>query len=137
MSLIICANEVDESNFYTRGANNQSAASFRNHLVNPMLIPKNAEVAVQSVKINKNGLIRITEDDVWYQFFNQDLRLPTSPMTVASETTGMPIKCNLDMVGRKPIMVSADEFVDRLTIGMQRGMPHPDMNRGLQRKQRF
>ena len=130
MSLIICANELDETNFYNRHSNNQSAASFRNHLVNPMTIPRNAEVAVQSVKINKNGLIRITHDDVWYQFFNQNLRLPTTAgLTKQQNTTGCPIKCNLNMENEEPVlMVTADEFAERLTIGMKHGFPHPDMN---------
>ena len=53
MSLVICSNQKDEVNLYDRSSLDQAPYRFRNHLTNPVQLPPNSEVAVQSVKINK------------------------------------------------------------------------------------
>ena len=63
MSLVICSNKLESSNPYDRFGQDQSAGSFRNHLVNTLELPANAEVAVQSVKVNKAFSSR--DEPVW------------------------------------------------------------------------
>jgi len=132
MSLVICSNKLESSNPYDRFGQDQSAGSFRNHLVNTLELPANAEVAVQSVKVNKDGLIRITSSDVWYQFFNQNMRtnVDNPLINVSTLSTGMPIMCTPDMIDKKGSeFVNVEEFVKRITTGMLLGWPHPDCNR--------
>ena len=132
MSLVICSNKLESSNPYDRFGQDQSAGSFRNHLVNTLELPANAEVAVQSVKVNKDGLIRITSSDVWYQFFNQNMRtnVDTPLINVSTLSTGMPIMCTPDMIDKNGSeFVNIEEFVKRITTGMLLGWPHPDCNR--------
>lgn len=74
MSLVICSNVQGE---YDNDGDNpdeafatktgiQNPASFHNHLVNPMKIPPNTEVAVASVKLKRQSVYNITDGDVFY-----------------------------------------------------------------------
>ena len=132
MSLIVCSNKLESGNVYDRSSEDQSSAKFRNHLVNTLQIPANSEIAVQSVKVNKDGLSRISNQSRWFQFFNQNLRTNADVPKISSSnlSTGMPIMCTPDMLdSSQPAYVNADEFVTRMTTGMKLGMPHPDLNR--------
>ena len=72
MSLIICSSQQDRYNEAEQG--NAKPASFSNYLGNAMMIPSHSEVAVQSVKINRQGQITITEgiNDFGYIWFGSD-----------------------------------------------------------------
>ena len=72
MSLIICSSQQDRYNEEEQG--NAKPASFSNYLGNAMMIPSHSEVAVQSVKINRQGQITITEgiNDFGYIWFGGD-----------------------------------------------------------------
>ena len=123
MSLIVCSNKLESGNVYDRSSEDQSSSRFRNHLVNTLQIPANSEIAVQSVKVNKDGLSRI---------FNQNLRTNADDPKISDSnlSTGMPIMCTPDMLNSiEPAYVNSDEFVTRMTTGMKLGMPHPDLNR--------
>ncbi len=74
MSLVICSNVQGE---YDNDGDNpdeafatktgiQNPASFHNHLVNPMKIPPNSEVAVASVKLKRQSVYNITDGDIFY-----------------------------------------------------------------------
>ena len=54
MSLIITSNIGQENN--TAASNAFKPYSYQNRLLNTMKIPPNSEIALQSAKINKNGL---------------------------------------------------------------------------------
>ncbi len=54
MSLVITSNEVLEDRPDTSNA--FKPYSYQNRLLNTMRIPANSEIALQSAKINKNGL---------------------------------------------------------------------------------
>jgi hypothetical protein len=56
MSLVICSNQFQANE---RTSNNNQAYTFKNNLFSQMKIAPNSEVAVQSVKINKDGTITI------------------------------------------------------------------------------
>ena len=72
MSLIICSSQQDRYNEEEQG--NAKPASFSNYLGNAMMIPSHSEVAVQSVKINRQGHITITKgiNDFGYIWFGGD-----------------------------------------------------------------
>ena len=57
MSLIICSNKTDGHNPLDRFSEDQAPFRFRNHLTNTLKLAPNSEVAVQSVKVNKDGLM--------------------------------------------------------------------------------
>jgi hypothetical protein len=74
MSLVICSNVQGE--YSNQGDNPEEAfatktgiqdpASFHNHLVNPMKLPPNTEVAVASVKIKRQQVYNIKDTDIFY-----------------------------------------------------------------------
>ena len=87
MSLIVCSNETEGDASYNRFSSNQAPYRFTNHLVSPLEIPANSEVAVQSVKCNKDGLIKIDPNMRFYQFFGRDLRNGTYPPRLIKSKT--------------------------------------------------
>ena len=128
MSLIVTANEVDTD--LTRYTNHQAPEHYTNHLKQTLLVEPNSEVAIQSVKVNKDGLIRISPGDAWFQFFNQNMRTNAADPLIdtSSKSTGMPIRCSPKL--NNPNMdeyVNIEEFANRVQQGMRIGLPHPDM----------
>ena len=78
MSFLITSNLQDEYSSVDRndksirvnhGTPIQNPASYSNHLVNPLRIPPNSEIAVQSIKINRKKLWEIGEGALFY-FYN-------------------------------------------------------------------
>jgi len=129
MSLVVCSNNKDETNLYDRNSLDQAPYRFRNHLTNPVVLPPNSEVAVQSVKINKDSLIQTAPSDLWFQYFGERLDTSADPNKV-DRSTSNPIMCSLLDLNRetKPLYLNLTDYVERLTDGMRRGMPHPDID---------
>jgi len=127
MSLIVCSNNEEDVNLpYDRTSLDQAPYRFRNHLIDPLELPANSEVAVQSVKCNKDGLIKISPYDQFFQFFNVNVRTSTT-QTNTNLTTGSPILCSpIDVTSKDGQYVNMDEFKDGMTDGMRLGFPHPD-----------
>ncbi len=129
MSLVVCSNNKDETNLYDRNSLDQAPYRFRNHLTNPVILPPNSEVAVQSVKINKDSLIQTSPSDIWFQYFGERLDTSADPNKV-DRSTSNPIMCSLLDLNRetKPLYINLGDYVQRLTDGMRRGIPHPDID---------
>jgi len=133
MSLVVCSNKQD-SREYERFGEDQASYRFRNHLKYGVEIPENSEVAVQSVKINKDGLIKISDFSKFYQYFGVNLRTTgpdiAPPVNSIERSVGWCVRCNPDMFGQvAPEYVNLGEFASRMTRGMRTGMPHPDFSR--------
>lgn len=71
MSLVICSNEIPGSS--VRSSEFQAPFSFHNHLNQPLKIPANSEVAVQSLKVNKTGSVSMNPATIWYEYFGVKL----------------------------------------------------------------
>lgn len=128
----MCSNKQD-SREYERFGEDQASYRFRNHLKYGVEIPENSEVAVQSVKINKDGLIKISEFSKFYQYFGINLRTTGPDISPAIDSidrsVGWCVRCNPDMFGSvAPEHVNLGEFATRMTRGMRLGMPHPDFD---------
>ena len=131
MSLIITGNDVDTD--LTRYTNHQAPHHYTNHLKQTLLVEPNSEVAIQSVKVNKDGLIRISPGDKWFQFFNQNMKTNADDPLIddSSKSTGMPIMCSPKLTNDgMDEYVNIEEFANRIQQGMRIGMPHPDMLAG-------
>ena len=131
MSLVISSNDTLGNKQFDRYATNQAPYRFTNHLVSPLEIDANSEVAVHSFKCNKDGLVKLSPSLSWYQFFNVDPRATREGEDPAIDSvdnsTGWEIKCfpKMDSTKRDEY-VSLYEFADRFQSGMRRGIPHPD-----------
>ena len=94
MSLIICSSTQDEYLRKNRSGDVISStnglsnpASFSNNFRSPLLIPKDAEVAVESVKINRSPLFDIPDESLFYFYHGPEL----TGGVVASDVTKIPV----------------------------------------------
>lgn len=116
-SLVICSNEVSS----TVGTSDfQSPYTFSNHLQQPLRIPKNSEVAVQSLKIVKDGSITLNPSTKWYGYYGEKL---TGGKTL-TQTTSAPIPTSFGLSG--VIASSVEDTALRLTTGINGGVPNPE-----------
>ena len=83
MSLLITSNYQDEyasvlkddkGQKINQGTPIQNPASYSNHLTNPLRIPPNSEVAVQSVCFNRKKVFNVADGDLWYFYNGKALR---------------------------------------------------------------
>ncbi len=116
-SLVICSNEISS----TVGTSEfQSPFTFSNHLQQPLRIPKNSEVAVQSLKLVKDGTITLNPSTKWYGYYGEKL---TGGKTL-KETTSAPIPTSFGING--VIASSVEDTALRLTTGINGGVPNPE-----------
>ncbi len=94
MSLIICSSSQDEylrkdrsGNVISTNNGLSNPATFSNNFRSPLIIPKDAEVAVESVKINRAPLFDIPDEALFYFYFGPEL----NPATTANDTTKIPV----------------------------------------------
>lgn len=128
MSLVVCSNNINDQAEFDRGALDQAPFRFRNHLVNPLELPSNCEVAVQSVKINKNGLIRVSPTDNFYIYFGKQILSSTDPNS--EQTASCPIMGRLLPPGsNEPIYVNMVRYTELLKDAVLLAIPHPDLDR--------
>jgi hypothetical protein len=80
MSLIVCGSAQEEysaragrDGVITGGTGIERPNKFQNHLVSPLKIKPNSQIAVQSCKIEKGALFEITDTDVFYIYFGREL----------------------------------------------------------------
>jgi len=80
MSLLICSSQQDRYNENEQG--NANPSHFTNYLGNAMEIPKHCEVAIQSVKINRQGKYSIREglNDKGFIYFGQAFTHNATPI---------------------------------------------------------
>lgn len=130
MSLVILSNQEEI------GVGNDSEwekpYSFNNALKETLKIPANSEVALQSIKVNRNGGVLLDGRTRFYECYGVDLENPTNVGVNIEDTTQEPIltqiRTNDDNFSE---VVSLTEFVSRTGLAMDRGLPHPDLY-GLQ-----
>ncbi len=125
MSLVILSNQLEVSEENT-DSEWEKPYSFHNALKETLRIPPNSEVALQSIKVNKNtDTITLDGNQAFYQTYGDDLQDKTNDRTM-EETTQIPIMCNIDPESNFAEDVSHSAFVERVGVAMNEGMPHPD-----------
>ena len=127
MSLVILSNqlEVKEENTPSEW---EKPYAFHNALKDTLRIPPNSEVALQSIKVNKNtDTITLDGSQLFYQTYGNDLVDPAvSPALTQLDTTQIPIMCRIRPVNNFAENVSHQLFADRVGVAMNEGIPHPD-----------
>lgn len=122
MSLVLCSNQ-----FLENSGDFHSAYSFHNHLSDTLTIPANSEIAVQSVKINKNGTLSINRSTVFYIWFNQPLVAGTTEL---HQTTGYirEVRPHFNIGDDNVLEVTPEELAQRLQIGINNSALNPESN---------
>jgi len=118
----IASSDADES--IIEGLN--KPYSYFNNLQNTHLIPKNSEIAVQSVLINKDGRISINRgNNVFYFYYGTKLSSTLS----SDEVTSHPIRMSIyadDQVDNSR-QVNVDDFASMLNQSVRRSLLHPNL----------
>lgn len=98
MSLVVCSNRDDNYTYLDREGNTNNSrtgqadpASFTNHFSNTFTIPKNAEVAVQSVKIERQHLLNLKDT----RKFNLFMGKAITETTNYRDSTNLPFLCKI------------------------------------------
>jgi len=119
MSLIITSNEI--AGKQNQIGEFQSPYSWSNHLNQPIKIPPHSEVAVQSLKINKDGTISINPALKWYVYYGKKL----VDGTVSYEnTTSAPHIVDLKLTTSEEVTV--EQFAQKIKNALDRGLPTPE-----------
>lgn len=129
MSLVICSNfdqnyefeDTQGRDINMKGQGTTNPASFTNHFSNVFTIPRNAEVAVQSVKINRNNVLRINHP----KFFSWFLGKPLTKATNYRHSCNLPVVVKVNP-GKYGVLELGRKINEAL---MERGFDcHPDYN---------
>lgn len=136
MSLIITSNNRFRQNI---GAavplNTTPPYSYRNHLRDTFKVPKNSEIALQSVKVEKNGQFILDSGNcIFYHYFGVPLGNPAVRPDFTYATSqpmrGFAGGDEQDFYGGQRVQVNSDDFVRRLQLGMNAVAYHPTFING-------
>ena len=118
MSYVICSNDYDEENDLYSEIN--APYSFQNILSNGggLRIPKNAEIAVQSVKINKTQSFTVSPDFRFYVYFGEDI----DDTATKDKVTNYPIEIRPFTSRQSP---TSDIFADAVEAEINLKLAHP------------
>lgn len=119
MSLVIASNEI--SNTTIKSGQFQSAYSWTNHMNQPLKLKPNSEVAVQSLKVNKDGTISINPSTIFYVYYG--VKLADGSITLDNTTSAIHIG-DLGISGVSE--VSVEELATKITAGINSALPTPE-----------
>ena len=93
MSLVICANQNDQLGAKNEPTGNQDANSWRNGLSSILTIPKNSQVAMQSIKYQLNDTVDLDPNNppVFYQHFGRNVQ-PGIDSGLQEDSTSFPLR---------------------------------------------
>ena len=134
MSLVICSNQVADGQSDRQKNSIYKAWSFRNQLSSTYKIPANAQVALQSVKINVDGRIVLSrQNNVMYQYFGNKLSLDgvSTPPTKLQikDTVYHPMRLQFlkaDEVSNAVKEFSLSDFANRFRERLSETIYHPN-----------
>ena len=129
MSLVVCANaERDNTESRINGGLN-NAWSFRNTLSSTYKIPENAQVALQSCKVNIDGRVVVSRDNAnFYHYFGQKLNTDGSTAPQFEDTTSMPVFSTLldDTEQGQVLELSKSDVAKLMQSSIRRTSFHPN-----------
>tara|TARA_R100001443_G_scaffold78102_1_gene85474 strand:- start:51 stop:1877 length:1827 start_codon:yes stop_codon:yes gene_type:complete len=124
MSLVICSNTKDDSS----ESNTQSIFkpySFRNGLSSTLTIPKNGQIALQSVKYNLDGTIAFAGDDyLMYQYYGESMG---DGDDINEKSTSVPIPTPLISSGDVVEELTSEELMTKLARQLNNRIFHPQL----------
>ena len=118
MSLVIASNEIQSNT--VRGSSFQAPFSWSNHLDQPLVIKAGSEVAVSSLKINKDGTITLNAHNKFYVYWGKKLS-----DTVAIEDTSSAIHI-ADLGITSPTDMTVETLATKIQAGLNEALPTPE-----------
>lgn len=124
MSLVITSNVSKEEDLRPNTSNVSKPFSYQNRLLNTMKIPPMSEIALESCKITKNGLIGVSAANSGYNVF-----FGPTPGTDLSSSTMQPTRgvCGPEdaFSGGGRVERNPTDFARDITTGLRAAVYHP------------
>lgn len=131
MSLVICSNQISDGSAEGKRSSIYQAWSFRNQLSSTYEIPANAQVALQSVKVNVDGRIPISrQNNVFYQYFGKKLNLDGTTSPQIEDVPYYPLFTSFletDEISNNVSEFTLSDFANRLTTRLNETIYHPNL----------
>ncbi len=129
MSLVITSNVGQENN--PQMSNAFKPYSYQNRLLNTMKIPPNSEIALQSAKINKNGLFVLTRGNSGFcHYFGtpvEDLHNDNIENSTTVPFRGVIGSGEAFRAGDERNEVNISDMVGQIQKGMNQAVFHPSL----------
>ncbi len=128
MSLVICSNLETDANINARESSIYKPYNFRNSLSSNLKIPKNAQIALQSCKINLDGTITIGQEArQFFYYFGQYIDGTT---LTQNDSVAYPVRATLFDTQQGTTQVNVEQLAEEIQNAINRVNYHPNL-RGL------
>ena len=129
MSLVICSNQDADGQSERQRSSVFKPWSFRNTLSSTYEIPADAQVALQSCKVNIDGRIVVSKSNSkFYQYFGQKLNLDGFSSPQSSQTTSYPVFTDFLQDNEDDVLeVSVDDFANVVRKAIRETTYHPNV----------
>jgi len=132
----VCSNEPEED-IVGSDSSIYKPYSFRNALSSTIKIPKNAQVALHSAKINLDGSIVVgDESKIFYFYFGQGIKGDYTNAALRLDTqedgVNLPIRVSMFRDRTGTFRVNAMELADEATQALNRHVYHPQLVNNVQ-----
>jgi len=129
MSLVICSNQDSDGSSERQKSNLNQPWSFKNQLTSTYNIPKDAQVALQSCKVNIDGRISVNKDNsIFYQYFGKKLNMDGVTEPFIEDTPYFPVFSSaISLNGVDQVKeLSQEDFANELQAGIRQTTYHPN-----------
>ena len=129
MSLVICSNQDADGKGNRQQSSVYTPWSFRNTLSSTYKIPANAQVALQSCKVNIDGRVVVSEaNSKFYQYFGKKLNLDGTTAPQHNQTTSYPVFTDFLKDDQQGVLeVSVDDFANVIQKAIRETTFHPNV----------
>jgi len=131
----VCSNQDTDATTTTNAQNIYKPYSFRNALSSTYIVPKNAQVALQSCKYNLDGTVPLSgADHTLYQYYGQDIidAEKFGDEGIEELSTSVPIRTPVFDSGTESIVeVNADDLATKLQKSLNDNIFHPNLRGGV------
>ena len=129
MSLVICSNQDADGKGNRQQSSVYTPWSFRNTLSSTYKIPANAQVALQSCKVNIDGRVVVSDSNSkFYQYFGKKLNLDGTTAPQSHQTTSYPVYTDFLKDDQEGVLeVSVDDFANVIQKAIRETTFHPNV----------
>jgi len=129
MSLVICSNQDADGAGQRLQSSVYKPWAFRNTLSSTYKIPANAQVALQSCKVNIDGRVVVSDSNSkFYQYFGQKLNLDGLTAPQLDETTSYPVYTDFLLDNQQGVLeLSMSDFANVVQNAIRETTFHPNV----------
>lgn len=125
MSLVICSNKGKDNPQKANSVND--AFNFRNELSSTMTIPANAQVALQSCKVNQDGAMVVGfNNGVFYHYFGELLDRDGVTAPQFDDVTSYPVPVAISNNTKEVLELTKQDFANQLQKQIDLNTFHPN-----------